>query len=170
MIMKQQEQTYSKDDFFHAMPINTPITQSRVVKCVGCSESTARKYLRQLEKQGNVLKVPIRGSYNVYWKRIMKTRGELLVEREKLDGKPREGEVFLASCLEGDVSEQLFRIVPLPHAPSQWYRLRTCGCDAIISRKQAKKWLIIKDMIDNVEVYISGKSKKELINDCLDGR
>jgi hypothetical protein len=164
------EQTYSKDDFFHAMPFNTPITQNRVVKFVGCSESTARKCLRQLEKQGNVLKVPIRGSYNVYWKRIMKTRGELLVEREKLDDKPREGEVFLASRLQGDVREQLFRIVPLPHAHGQWYRLRTCGCDAIISREQAKKWLIEKDMIDDFEAYNSGKSEKELINDCLDGR
>jgi DNA-binding IclR family transcriptional regulator len=65
------EQTYTVDDFLNAMPIGIPITQNGIVKRVGCSVPTAKKYLAQLEEQGKVRQVPVIGSYNINWERVV---------------------------------------------------------------------------------------------------
>lgn len=64
------EQIYTEDNFLSVMPLNTPITQNSIVKLVGCSVPTVKKYLKQLEEQGKVRQVPVIGSYNVNWERI----------------------------------------------------------------------------------------------------
>lgn len=65
------EQVYTEYDFLNVMPLNTPVTQNYVTRLVGCSVPTAKKYLNQLEITGQVRRVPVIGSYNVNWERIV---------------------------------------------------------------------------------------------------
>jgi hypothetical protein len=165
------QQVYSKDDFLYAMPLNTPITQNGIVKILKCSVPTAKKYLNQLEATGQVRQVSIIGSHNVNWEKIgFKTLGELKIEHDNLDMIPKVGEKWLVSESCGDVTEHLFLILPKPHVRGQWYRLRTCGCDAILSREQAEEWVDVKDIFDEVMAFNAKKSLKRYRKDCLDGR
>jgi hypothetical protein len=65
------EQIYSKNDFLKVMPIGLPITQNGIVRRIGCSVPTAKKYLAQLEADGKVRQVLVIDSFNVNWERVV---------------------------------------------------------------------------------------------------
>jgi len=49
------KQIYTKNDFLKAIPIGNLVSYNYITEMVECSVPTARKYLRQLEKEGKIL-------------------------------------------------------------------------------------------------------------------
>jgi DNA-binding transcriptional regulator GbsR (MarR family) len=68
MTFKQQ---FSQDDILAVLDTQTPKTMTAIANEVGCVRNTVARVLKQLEEQGLVKQVHIKGSNNRAWVRVV---------------------------------------------------------------------------------------------------
>lgn len=55
-------QQYKKEDFLAVIDQN-PKTTTVIAKRIGCARNTAKKFLEELEKEGQIKQIPIEGGF-----------------------------------------------------------------------------------------------------------